>query len=109
MIRLRLFAMLGVVAIYASTAHGVLVNQYTFNDGTANDTGPANQDAVIANGGGFAQFVGGQIDLRGNNGVLSSAADTAGAYVDLPNGIATNAVPAVWGKAGPTLAAARTT
>jgi hypothetical protein len=94
MIRLRLFAMLGAVALTASTAHGVLVNQYTFNDGSGNDTGSANQDAVIANAGGFAQFVGGQLDLRGNNNIPSSAADVSGAYVDLPNGIATSALQA---------------
>jgi hypothetical protein len=92
--RLRLLATLGAMTFYASTASAVLVNRYTFNDGTANDSGPALAHGTVQDVLGISQFVGGQLDLRANNGVTSANADTAGAYVNLPNGIATTALQA---------------
>jgi hypothetical protein len=94
MSRLRVLATLCAALLGGSTAEAVLVNQYTFNDGTGNDIGPGNLDATIVDVLGITQNVGGQLDLRGNNGTTSANADASGAYVDLANGIVTSALQA---------------
>ena len=61
--RLRLFATLWVGLWCATLAHADLVHQYTFNDGTANDSGPGAANGNIVDPLGISQFVGGQLDL----------------------------------------------
>jgi Concanavalin A-like lectin/glucanases superfamily/PEP-CTERM motif len=98
MSRLGLFATVTATMLCAATAHGVLVNQYTFNDGTANDSGPGAAHGNVVDPSGISQYVGGQLDLSANNGVLSTSDllnannVTNGAFVDLPNGIVTSAL-----------------
>jgi hypothetical protein len=86
---------LGVMALTVPTAKAVLVNQYTFNDGTIHDSA-SGQDGVVVDNTGLARFTGGMVDLTGNTGTGSnqdfSNPATVGAYVDLPNGIITSAV-----------------
>ncbi|MBA3483624.1 MAG: LamG domain-containing protein [Pirellulales bacterium] len=89
--RLGLFATFCAALWCASTAQAVLVNQYTFNNGTANDTGPGAQHGTVVDPTGISKFIGGQLDLTANNGV-QSATPTNGAYVNLPNGIASAAI-----------------
>jgi hypothetical protein len=91
--RLWLVSALGAITLCASTAKGVLVNQYTFNDGTANDSTASAAHGSIPDPLGISKFVGGQLDLRANNGVTSNNVAN-GAYVDLPNGIVTSALQA---------------
>ena len=89
--RLRLVAMLGAMTLYTSTGSAVLVNRYTFNDGTANDSGPGTQNGTVVDPSAVSRYIGGQLDLTANNGVPSNTS-TAGAYVNLPNGIASAAI-----------------
>jgi hypothetical protein len=71
------------------------VNKYTFNDKTANDS-VGGQHGVVVDNTGISRFTGGAIDLSGNNGAGSNQdfalPTTVGAFVDLPNGVFTNAV-----------------
>ena len=67
----------------ASAVEAALVHQYTFNDGTANDSiGGANGTAITANGG-TVTFAGGTATLSGGG-----AGDS---YIDLPDGMASSA------------------
>lgn len=89
--RLWVISAVCALALCSSNAKGVLVNQYTFNNGTANDSRPAAAHGTVPDPLGISKYVGGQLDLRANNGVASN--DVAnGAYVDLPNGIVTSAL-----------------
>ncbi len=72
------------IALFTSTAFGELIHQYTFNDGTANDSvggahGIAVHDPLFQNG----QVI---FDPSINDGTNSDPA--TGQYIDLPNGIA---------------------
>jgi hypothetical protein len=89
--RLWVISAVCALALCSSSAEGVLVNQYTFNDGTAKDSTANAAHGTIPDPVGISKFVGGQLDLRANNGVLSNNAAN-GAYVDLPNGIITSAL-----------------
>lgn len=91
--RLWLVSAVGALSLCASTAKGVLRNQYTFNNGTAQDSTANAAHGTIPDPLGISKFVGGQLDLRANNGVLSNNV-ASGAYVDLPNGIVTSALQA---------------
>jgi hypothetical protein len=91
--RLWLVSAMGIITLCASTAKGVLVNQYTFNNGTAIDSTASAAHGTIPDPLGISKFVGGQLDLRANNGVLSNNVAN-GAYVNLPNGIVTSALQA---------------
>ena len=87
---------LGIVAMSAPATRAALVNKYTFNNGNANDS-VGGQHGVVVDNTGLAQFIGGAIDLAGNSATTGSNQNfalptTAGAYVDLPNGVFTNAV-----------------
>ncbi len=75
------------VVLLALDAAAALRHQYTFNDGTANDSvGGAHGNVVDPAG--IARYVGGQIDVSANNGQTSGQNPfTSGAYVNLPNGI----------------------
>lgn len=79
----------------ASAASAAVTNQYTFNDGTADDSVGGDHGIIVDNTG-ISGFTGGALDLTANNGA-SSAQDftdpgTVGAFVNLPNGIFTDAV-----------------
>lgn len=84
-------------AAFAGTTDAALVNKYTFNDGTANDSVGTAHGTIIDNTG-IHTFTGGALDLRAHNGENSnqdfSNPATVGAYVDLPNGTFTDAVTA---------------
>jgi hypothetical protein len=89
-------AAVGMVALATPSAWAILVNKYTFNNGNANDS-IGGQHGNIVDNTGLAQFVGGAIDLSGNSPATGSNQNfslptTAGAYVNLPNQIFTNAV-----------------
>lgn len=72
------------VAVFTSTAFGELIHQYTFNDGTANDSvGIA--DGVPVNN---PIFENGQLIFDPNINDGSNSNPATGQYVDLPNGIA---------------------
>jgi hypothetical protein len=91
----RAVCVVGFVAACGSPAPAALVNKYTFNNNTANDS-VGSQHGVVVDNTGIARYTGGAIDLSGNNGAGSnqdfSLPATVGAFVDLPNGIFTNAV-----------------
>lgn len=72
-----------VALLVASSAQAALTHRYSFNDGTANDSiGSANGTVVGTNG----SISGGQLILA-NTGEGSQTPGTAGAFLDLPNGI----------------------
>lgn len=82
------------VAVCASVANAALVNKYTFNDGTVHDS-VSGQDGVLVDNTHIAHFTGGVIDLTANTtGSDQNFSNplTVGAFVDLPNGVITNAV-----------------
>jgi hypothetical protein len=91
----RLAFAIGVVASCASPAGAILVNKYTFNNNTANDS-IGGQNGVVVDNTGISKYTGGAIDLSGNNGAGSDQdfglPTTAGAFVDLPNGVFTSAI-----------------
>jgi hypothetical protein len=91
----RLACAIGVLVACVPAARAALVNKYTFNDNTANDS-VGGQNGVVVDNTGIARYTGGAIDLSGNNGAGSnqdfSLPTTVGAFVDLPNGIFTGAV-----------------
>jgi hypothetical protein len=84
----------------AAPAHAVLVNKYTFNNNTANDS-VSGQNGVVVDNTGIATYTGGAINLSGNNGAGSNQdftqPATVGAFVDLPNGVFTSAVTSTAG------------
>jgi hypothetical protein len=87
-------------AIFASPAHAILVNKYTFNDSTANDSVGGQNGTIVDPGAPTATFTGGALNLtaNGTGGTVASSnqnftlATATGAYVDLPNGVFHNAV-----------------
>jgi hypothetical protein len=83
------------LAACATSASAALVNKYTFNDNTANDS-VGGQHGVLVDNTGIARYTGGALDLTGNNGAGSNQnfalPTTVGAFLDLPNGIFTSAV-----------------
>jgi hypothetical protein len=85
----------GLAALAATPAQAVLVNKYTFNDTTANDS-VGGQNGVLVDNTGIATYTGGALNLSGNNGAGSNQdfanPATVGAFVDLPNGVLTSAV-----------------
>jgi hypothetical protein len=88
----------GLLTVAIAPVRAGLVNQYTFNDGTVNDSGPGAAHGTLVDNTGIAKYSGGALDLRANNG-LNSGRDfaqptTVGAFVDLPNGIFNSAVGA---------------
>ena len=91
----KVFLGVGLLAVAASSADAALVNKYTFNDGTADDS-VSGADGTLVDNTGIAQFVGGMLDLSANNGAGSnqdfSLPTTVGAYVNLPNNVFTQAV-----------------
>jgi hypothetical protein len=91
----RMITAISILAACAAPSGAALVNKYTFNNNNANDSMGSQHGTVVDNTG-ISRFVGGTIDLSGNNGAGSnqdfSLPATVGAYVDLPNGVFTNAV-----------------
>jgi len=95
----RLLAAAASLAICAAPARAVLVNKYTFNNNTANDSVGIDHGVVVDNTG-ISTFTGGAINLtaNGTGGTVAnsnqnfSLPTTVGAYVDLPNGVFTSAV-----------------
>ena len=85
----RLACAVGVAAAVGGLPAGAaLVNKYTFNDNTANDS-VGGQNGVVVDNTGIARYTGGAIDMSGNNGAGSnqdfSLPETVGAFVDLPS------------------------
>lgn len=84
-----------VASLIAAPAYGVLVNKYTFNDGTVTDVqSGANGSLVDPAGIGF--YKQGQFNLSNNNGANSNQdffgdPNARGAYIDLPNGLISSA------------------
>jgi hypothetical protein len=86
-----------IVATLAGSAKAVVpnpVNKYTFNNGNANDSIGAKNGTVVDNTG-ISSYTGGSLNLTANN--TTSGQDwtnpaTVGAFVDLPNGVFTDAV-----------------
>lgn len=83
--RLSLAACVCVAA--ASPAMAALTNKYTFNDGTANDSIGGQNGVLIGTNGSIS---GGQLVLA-NTGESSQNPGAAGAYLDLPNNLISNA------------------
>ncbi|MCA9237930.1 MAG: LamG domain-containing protein [Planctomycetales bacterium] len=89
-----LLGMASLCVALTSPASADLLHKYTFNDGTANDSVGTAHGTIVDNTG-ISTFTGGALDLRANN--TGSNQDftqptTVGAYVDLPNGVFTDAV-----------------
>lgn len=86
---------LALAAMIAAPAAAGLKHQYTFNDGTANDSVGGAHGTIVDAGVPTATFTNGQLDLSGNTGQNSGNAanpqPTEDAYVDLPNLIIQNA------------------
>jgi hypothetical protein len=94
----------GIVLAMPASSFGVLVQKYTFNNGTSanpilDEAGVyANLDATFVDPAGIGQIAGGMADLTRNNGALSNQnfigqnAPGIGAYIDLPNYSFTDAV-----------------
>ena len=83
----QLWVLACLAMLFATSAKAALVNRYSFNDGTANDSvGGANGTVVGTNG----SISGGQLILANVTGG-SQNPGTAGAYLDLPNGLISNA------------------
>jgi hypothetical protein len=76
-----------VLFVLTSPAFAVLVHKYTFNDGTANDSQGIEHGTLFGTNGSFS---GGQLILN-NTGEGSGAPGTAGAYLNLPNNLISNA------------------
>jgi hypothetical protein len=91
----RVAGVIAVLLAIASPAGAALVNKYNFNNNTADDS-VGGQNGVLVDNTGIARFTGGTLDLRGNNGLSSNQnfalPTTVGAFLDLPNGVFTNAV-----------------
>jgi len=95
----KLVCMAAALAAFASPARAVLVNKYTFNNNTANDSVGTAHGTVVDNTG-ISTYTGGAINLsaNGTGGTVAgsnqdfSLPTTVGAYVDLPNGVFTSAV-----------------
>jgi hypothetical protein len=86
----------GVVALMAAPAFAALTNKYTFNDNTANDSVGVQHGTVIDRTG-ISRFVSGAFDITGNNGFGSNQdfvnnPNAQGAFIDLPNGLISDAV-----------------
>lgn len=85
---LKTLALLAVIC--ATPVQAGLLNRYSFNDGTANDSvGAANGTLVGSNG----SISGGSLILD-NTGESSANPGPDGAYLDLPNGLITSAANA---------------
>lgn len=83
----QLWLLAGLAVLCAGSAEAALTNRYSFNDGTANDSvGSANGTVVGTNG----SISGGQLVLA-NTGQGSQNPGAAGAFLDLPNGLISNA------------------
>src|SRR4051794_7069160 len=83
----RMLLAVSALTVIASPALAVITNKYTFNDGTANDSiGGQNGTLFGTNG----TITGGQLVLA-NTGDGSQNPGTAGAYLDLPNHLISNA------------------
>lgn len=83
-----------VATLLSSHASAALVNEYTFNNGSVEDS-VGSQDGTLVNPGGSAFYSNGQVNLTANNGFSSnqdfSSPSAQGAYVDLPNGLISDA------------------
>jgi Concanavalin A-like lectin/glucanases superfamily len=92
---LSLCAAAALTLIGSSANAAVPTNKYTFNDNTAHDS-VGGADGVIVDNTGISKFVGGAFDMSANNGANSNQdfnnPATVGAFIDLPNGVFTNAV-----------------
>lgn len=84
---MRLLLAAGVLVVVASPAFAVITNKYTFNDGTANDSVGGQNGTLFGTNGSFSN---GQLVLA-NTGEGSQNPGTAGAYLDLPNQLISNA------------------
>ena len=83
----RLLLSASVCAAAAAPAAAALKHKYTFNNGNANDSIAAQNGTLFGTNGSYA---GGQLVLN-NTGEGSGAPGTAGAYLDLPNNLISNA------------------
>lgn len=93
---LRLVCTVCVLVACVSPATAALVNKYTFNDNTVDDSVGGMNGTVVDNTG-ISNYVGGQINLSANNGAGSNQdfindPAVVGAYVNLPDGIFTSAM-----------------
>jgi hypothetical protein len=83
----QLWALACLTLLCATSAQAALVNRYSFNDGTANDSvGTAHGTVVGTNG----SISGGQLILANATGG-SQNPGTDGAFLDLPNGLISSA------------------
>ena len=87
--RYKLLAAIAAMVALLSRSEGALVNLYTFNDGTANDS-VGGAHANVVNSGSFTTVgTSGLLDFTANDG---AGGNVGGAYLDLPNGLITTAV-----------------
>ena len=90
----RLLLATGALATLATATEAALVHKYTFNGNAFDSVGGKNGEVIDRTG--ISSYTGGALDLTRNNGANSnqdfSQPTTVGAYVDLPNGIFTDAV-----------------
>ena len=89
-------AVVAIAAVVATPARAAVYAEYTFNDGTANDSSGFGRNGVIVDPQGAVTYTGGAIDLTSNNGFSSNQdfqndVNAQGAYVDLPNGLISGA------------------
>lgn len=86
----RLLVAVGAIATLALPAGAALTHKYTFNNGNANDS-QGTAHATLVDNTGIANYTGGMLNLTGNNAIGSnqdfSLPGTAGAFVDLPDGV----------------------
>lgn len=86
----QLWLLAGLAVFCAGSAQAALTNRYSFNDGTANDSVGAAHGAVVGTNGSIS---GGQLILA-NNGEGSQNPGATGAFLNLPNGLVSNAAAA---------------
>jgi hypothetical protein len=83
----QLWALACVALLCASSANAALVNRYSFNDGTANDSVGTSHGTVVGTNGSIS---GGQLVLANATGG-SQNPGAAGAFLNLPNGLISSA------------------
>jgi concanavalin A-like lectin/glucanase superfamily protein/PEP-CTERM motif-containing protein len=79
----QLWILAGLAMLLTTSAEGAITHRYSFNDGTANDSVAGANGVLVGTNGSIS---GGQLILA-NTGEGSQNPGTAGAFLDLPNGI----------------------
>jgi hypothetical protein len=86
----QLWTLASLAVLWATTAEAALTHRYSFNDGTANDSVAGANGVLFGSNGSIS---GGQLILA-NTGEGSQNPGSAGAYLDLPNGLISSSAAA---------------